>query len=547
MNKKILSIIIIISFVILSFSFATSLEINNSVSEDISKNSTLKTSDNEWYIQWIMNFGSDHRWGARYEGPQPVGDCNNDALNEWLIGGRDDLLRVMSWNEERKTYLQTHCIHNPFYPEERMDAGGFAIGDLTGDGKNEIAATWDATIYKWINGKYRVIGLNPWIFQNGGGNPDCYIGDYDNDGKNELIMSGGPLSEESNVPEIVVYGWNGIALVREAEWNDPDDKGYVYMAGMGDTDYDGLNEIVLGTDFKVIVLDWDKEKKEFTETVIEEDLYHSKSWPFACVCKDSDMDGKDEIHVGYHSPNITIFEYDGNKYVKKFEKYWPGELALIESMDVADADNDGVNEVCAGTDIVHILQWNGETYIEEATLPTYGTLAVLNVGDFDNDGLNELNTASVRISHGEDYMSWVFKYGQSPFDENYFEAEDGNCILEVTVKDSFGGNIGGGSILARNLKTGVWYDIEPYVEQAGPSDEYWGVYKRYDIPDGDYLIRSVMKGYKTKEIDLTISEGEQTNCVIDMQPKVKSINSLQKDFLITKILQRFTILKNILW
>ena len=41
-------------------------------------------------------------------------------------------------------------------------------------------------MYKWIAGKYRIIGFNNWIFKNGGGSVDCYIGDCDNDGKDEI-------------------------------------------------------------------------------------------------------------------------------------------------------------------------------------------------------------------------------------------------------------------------------------------------------------------------------------------------------------------------
>jgi hypothetical protein len=184
------------------------------------------------------------------------------------------------------------------------------------------------------------------------------------------------------------------------------------MAGMGDTDYDGENEIVLGSGDKVIVLNWDKENREFKPTIIVDDP--APNWinhPFACICKDSDMDGKDEIHVGYYSPRITIFEWNGSDYEIKFEKVWPGEGVLIESLDVGDVDDDGIAEVCAGTDLVHILQWDGSTYVEEAVLPTFGDLAVLNIGDCDNDGKNEIHAGSVIVESGEDFMAWIFKYG----------------------------------------------------------------------------------------------------------------------------------------
>jgi len=410
MNKKITAIFLILCLTLVCFGMAGANE--NSFAVAKGNEAAVPVNHNDDYgIQWEMNYGSNPSYGARYEGPQPIGDCDNDGDNELLIGGRDAALRVMEWNEEKQTYEQTHTLRSPFYPLRRLDADGFAIGDLTGDGENEIAVSWYATVHKWIGGKYRIIGWNPWIEWNGGGSPDCYIGDCDNDGQNELILSCRDWTR--SIPEIVVFKWNGWRLVKVEEWNDPGINGEVFMAGMGDTDYDGENEIVLGSGDKVVVLNWDKENREFKPTIIVDDP--APNWinhPFACVCKDSDMDGKDEIHVGYYSPRITIFEWNGSGYEIKFEKVWSGEGVLIESLDVGDVDDDGIAEVCAGTDIIHILQWNGDTYEEEAIIDeTFGHLAVLSIGDCDNDGKNEINAGSVIVEDGEDFMSWVFKYG----------------------------------------------------------------------------------------------------------------------------------------
>ena len=87
------------------------------------------------------------------------------------------------------------------------------------------------------------------------------------------------------------------------------------------------------------------------------------------------------------------------------------EGIIIEGLDVGDVDDDGIAEVCAGTDLIHVLQWNGSTYVEEAVLPTFGDLAVLNIGDCDNDGKNEIHAGSVIVDIGEDFMAWIFKYG----------------------------------------------------------------------------------------------------------------------------------------
>jgi hypothetical protein len=419
-NVKILFLIILIFL----FSNVTALEES---SIDLFKNNSLSKENyylsNDYGIQWEMNYGSDPSFGARYEGPQPIGDCDNDGENELLISGRDAMVRVMEWNDQQQTYIQTNTLHCPFYRIfnflnrfndniEPMDAGGFAIGDLTGDGKNEIAATWYATVHKYINDRYYIIGFNPWIFKNGGGNADCYIGDCDNDGLNELIMSGGPLwGGGSEIPEIVIFKWNGRMLEKVAEWDDPNVSGYVYMAGLGDVDYDGDNEIVCGSAMKVVVLDWNKTTNSFDSKVIFRTENWREQYPFACVCKDSDMDGKSEIHVGYSSPWVTFFKWNGTDYEMYYEKFWIGEDAIIEALDVGDVDDDGIAEVCIGTNLVHILQWNGLTYVEEAVLPTWGGLAVTSIGDCDNDGKNEINVGSVWISQGEDFMSWVFKYG----------------------------------------------------------------------------------------------------------------------------------------
>jgi len=52
-------------------------------------------------------------------------------------------------------------------------------------------------------------------------------------------------------------------------------------------------------------------------------------------------------------------------------------------------DGDGVQEVCVGTNYVHILQWNGTTYEEE----------------------HVINAGAVGVSGDESYKSWIFKYG----------------------------------------------------------------------------------------------------------------------------------------
>jgi hypothetical protein len=372
---------------------------------------TNKTgSTGNYTLQWSMNYGTDPRTCARFQGPQPIGDADNDGKNELLISGRDGMLRVMKWDDQKQNYSQVSVLRPPLYPIIHCDAGGMAIGDITNDGKNEIAATWYDTIYKYFLGRYWIIGWNPWIFINHGGSGDCLIGDCDNDGKNELIVSGGPLwGSNVSIPEITVFKWNGLWLRKVAGWTDPKVQGYVYMAGLGDVNNDGKNEIACAYADKIVVLQWNAGNKTFTSTLIKQYPHNDQS-PFGCVCKDCDGDGMAEILVSFDSPYIAIYKWNGSGYALQYDHVWSGGDPVIEGIDVGDTDGDGIPNVVVGAGVTHILQWNGTTYAEKATLPTYGWMAVECIGDCDNDGKNEINAGNVGTENGQPFMEWIFKY-----------------------------------------------------------------------------------------------------------------------------------------
>ena len=405
--KKIIPLFILVVLISIS-----TINITNAMSYSYHEKNTITQGTNNGYgLQWMMEYGSSPWTDARYQGPQPIGDADNDGLNELLISGRDSAIRVMEWNENTQTYEQNHILRPPLYPFINCDAGGMAIGDVTNDGTNEVAATWYTTVYKYISSTYKIIGLNPYIFWNNGGNPDCLIGDFDTDGKNELILSGGPLGRRNSpVGEITVFRWNGYYLERIAEWDDPEDQGYVYMAGLGDVDNDKENEIVCAYEDKVIVLNWDAQEHEFIPTQINRPAPLS-DYPFGVVCKDCDNDGVDEILLSYYVPRVSIFKWNGEDYITQFDHTWPDGEPVIEGIDVGDTDDDGLNEVAVGVGETYILQWDGSTYVEEAVLPTFGWMAVVCIGDCDNDGKNEINCGNVEVENGQQFTEWVFKYG----------------------------------------------------------------------------------------------------------------------------------------
>jgi len=375
------------------------------------------SSNGSFIVQWEKSYGKLWWWSARYEGPQPVGDADNDGKNELLIGGRDPFMRVMKYDESKGTYYEAAKLIDPVFgigygiwvkigdnwhrlPQPFGSATGFGIADIDNDGKNEIGVAWGRhfSAFKWdgnrykLMGRYIVIGKDEW-----GTTLDCIIGDYDNDGENEVIVTGGYENEAS----LIAIKWNGNEFVKEAEWGHDS----IYFPWIADVDNDGKNEVIVGHGRDLVVLKWNG--NEFVSHVIDEFDYQV----FGCVAKDSNGDGINEIHVTFWAPRLCIYRWNGSDYEKIFDETWNGEEATIEAIDVGDVDNDGKAEICVGTDKVHILEWNGSGYEEEYLIDeTYGLLAVTCVGDFDNDGMLEINAGAVGVRDEQDYKAWIFKY-----------------------------------------------------------------------------------------------------------------------------------------
>jgi hypothetical protein len=114
MNKQMHTLLIVLSLSVLIIPIVGAYEENN-ISPVKSGGEVTAGFSEDYGIQWVKSYGSDPSYGARYEGPQPIGDCDNDGDNELLISGRDAMIRVMEWNDQQQNYLQTHVLHCPFY------------------------------------------------------------------------------------------------------------------------------------------------------------------------------------------------------------------------------------------------------------------------------------------------------------------------------------------------------------------------------------------------------------------------------------------------
>jgi len=401
---------------ILAFTSSTSfqtmhVEKSNEASGEIA-------STGHFEVQWERSYGKLWWWSARYEGPQPVGDADNDGKNELLIGGRDPILRVMKWDGQG--YYEEAKIIDPVFgigygiwihigdkwfrvSQPFGSATGFAIGDVDNDGKNEIGIAWGRhfSAFKWNGHAYKLMGRYIIIGKEDRGTTlDCIIGDVDNDEKNEVVVTGG----YGNAPSLLVLTWDGNKFVEKASWWGHGD---IYFPWIADVDNDGKNEVIVGDGSNLRILKWNG--NGFNDILIDKFSGHQI---FGCVAKDSNNDGIKEIHVTFDYPRLCIYRWNNGSYEKIYDKIWNGEDSTIEAIDVGNVDDDAMPEVAVGTNYVHILQWNGSGYNEEYLInATHGALAVTCIGDFDNDGKNEINAANVWVdSDNEDYREWIFKY-----------------------------------------------------------------------------------------------------------------------------------------
>ncbi|MDO9096722.1 MAG: FG-GAP-like repeat-containing protein, partial [Candidatus Methanoperedens sp.] len=230
---------------------------------------------------WYLELGKSVNFHALI----PVGDINKDGVDEAVILTQDinsaHPLDGKAWvikaTKTQGTILWSRDLGG--------DARGAAIGDLNGDGVNEVVAVSSSSVF--IFDKNGVLLNN---FKITGNRASPVIADIDGDGINEALVA-------SRVDNKIYIISNGILKEFPAEEVSSN-------IAIGDLNNDGKLEIVAGNyNGKLYV--WDYTGK-LLDTVNAARKYQSFT---SALIADLEGDGRKEIILGNSNGNIYVYTY----------------------------------------------------------------------------------------------------------------------------------------------------------------------------------------------------------------------------------------------
>ncbi len=200
-----------------------------------------------------------------------------------------------------------------------------------------------------------------------------HVADLNQDGRNEVV-AGTIKIDHSDFIHIYRYGNNGYKRVwsyvipEEGKW------GGVTSISTGDADNDGQKELIVSTgqpsdvqgDSKLRIFD----RQDGNNSLDAFEVVHSyyldqKTEPGAITVGDADNDGKNEVLVGLSWYSGKILQFDHNPSTNKYDVSTVQNTdSNVKSVNIADVNGDGKNEVIAGTSCwsaydVRIMEYKG--------------------------------------------------------------------------------------------------------------------------------------------------------------------------------------------
>jgi hypothetical protein len=289
---------------------------------------------------------------------------------------------------------------------------------------------------------------------------DVEIGDADNDGENEILVTGCP---DSRLYLLKKSGnqWRSVMLAENLARSFP---GMGLAIKVVDLNSDGINEIIFGTGqetggtARFYILQTDG--MTITKELVIRPEWNSSSYTHNFAYYDLDNDGILEVVSAYcGGGEIIRYDFDQDITDIKAQKLYQLSGSGEESM-IADVDNDGKVEYITSNSFrkeaakVEIFEFDHKGDLvtpPRIVIDGYDNkkcfYASLTVGDVDNNGLNELivgwkQTQDINIGtvlgynvESEAVPGYTFAYEDENLDLSYFEK-----MMAVADADNDGKN-----------------------------------------------------------------------------------------------------------
>jgi hypothetical protein len=335
-----------------------------------------------------------------------LGDVDGDGAQEvlWGAGGNStgaDHLYVANPITKTVKWQSMH-VDGPL--------SAVAVGDVDDDGEDEIVMVsfesdsgYGEGIIHIFNARTHALefqqklGTMDWM-----GVRSVKIGDVDNDGKTEFVVTTGYVYDGF----IRVYDGASHTLKRQSASYSGN---YFSALAVGDVDGDGKTEIVAGqgrehtgaTGSYLIVFDGATLQEKWRSV----DMGSGWGGIYDIKLADLDGDGHTEIIASTGGTNRLIV-YDGMNHDLKLLKEHPAQ-----ALAAADVDNNGALELLAGRTDGTIDLFDGKTFALKKSVSSFGTSSVdaLRIVDLDGDGVKEWLLASgglLTVLDGQGGLKW---------------------------------------------------------------------------------------------------------------------------------------------